>query len=181
LAELLTVPEVANYLRVTEKTVYRLLEKKSIPASRVGRQWRFEKWEIDLWLRQTSKEIRARILVVDDDEQICSLFKDILEEAGHKVNSAGSVERALQSVQDGDYDLVFLDLMLPGGDGAELFGQIKGLKPGLPVTIITGYPESELMMKALQHGPLGAMMKPFSGSDILNAVNNYVHFNRLSK
>ena len=65
MAELLTVPEVANYLRVTEKTVYRLLEKKSIPASRVGRQWRFEKWEIDLWLRQTSKEVRARIDILN--------------------------------------------------------------------------------------------------------------------
>jgi DNA-binding NtrC family response regulator len=75
-----------------------------------------------------------------------------------------------------DYDIVFLDLKLPGMDGAELFKQIRVIKPELPVTIITGYPDSEIMMHALASGPLGVMKKPFSTTDILTAVNNYVCF-----
>jgi len=176
---LLTLEEMAAYLRVTEKTVYRLLEKKEIPATRVGRQWRFDQQAIDNWLRQNSNGTAARILVVDDDEGIRSLFRDVLEDAGHYITTADKAGPALDYLGKEDYDMVFLDLMLPGVDGAELFGQIRALKPGLPVTIITGYPESDLMMKALEYGPLGAMKKPFKAADILSAVNNYVQFNRV--
>jgi DNA-binding response OmpR family regulator len=79
-------------------------------------------------------------------------------------------------VKDQDYSLVFLDLKMPGMDGAELFKRIKEAKPNLPVTIVTGYPDSDLMMRALTYGPLGVMNKPFSGSNILAAVNNYLRF-----
>jgi excisionase family DNA binding protein len=181
LSELLTLEELANYLRVTEKTVYRLLDKRSIPAAKVGRQWRFDKVAIDAWLRQNSTADISRILVIDDDETICSLFKDTLEFDGHNVTTLAQPVKALELIQNGDYDLVFLDLMLPEIDGAELFKQIRAIKPDLPITIITGHPGSDLMMKALDYGPLGAMRKPFDASEILTAVNNYVRFSRLSK
>jgi len=79
----MTLEEVAMYLRVTEKTIHRLPDKRDIPATRVGHQWRFDKAVIDTWLRQSSTEAGAHILVIDDDETICSLFKDTLEEAGY--------------------------------------------------------------------------------------------------
>ena len=59
-------------------------------------------------------------------------------------------------------------------DGAELLGQIRAAKPDVPVTVVTGYPESDLMMKALNYGPLGVMKKPFKSSDILTTVKNYL-------
>ena len=65
MTELMTVEEVADYLRVTEKTIYRLLKQGKIPAVKVGRQWRFEKAKIDEWLHQSSVGTRATILVVD--------------------------------------------------------------------------------------------------------------------
>ena len=172
----MTLEEVADYFRVTKKTIYRLLEKRIIPARKVGRQWRFDKDSIDVWMRQSSPEAIANILVVDDEETICSLFLNTLEEVGHKVTIASESSKGLELVKDQDYDLVFLDLKMPGMDGAELFRQIRLTKPELPVTIITGYPNSDLMMKALAYGPFGVMKKPFSGSDIIGAVNNYLRF-----
>ena len=88
MAELMTLEEVANYLRVTEKTIYRLLDKRAIPATRVSHLWRFDKTYIDNWLNQSSIGVDARILVVDDDDTICSLFKDTLESEGYKVTTA---------------------------------------------------------------------------------------------
>jgi DNA-binding NarL/FixJ family response regulator len=73
---------------------------------------------------------------------------------------------------------VFLDLKMPEMDGVEVFRQIKSVKPGTQVIIITGYPESELMMKALSYGPFGIMHKPFSGSDLVQVVNCFL---RISK
>ena len=170
----MTLEEVAQYLRVTEKTIYRLLDKRGVPAARVGHQWRFDKAVIDTWLRQSSTEAEARILVIDDDETICSLFKDTLEDAGYKVTAVTNSYEGLELVKNEDYDLVFLDLKMPGLDGAELLGQIRAVKPEMPVTVVTGYPESDLMMKALNYGPLGVMKKPFKASDVLTTVRNYL-------
>jgi excisionase family DNA binding protein len=174
--ELMTLEEVADYLRVTKKTIHRLLKRRGIPAMKVGRQWRFDKALIDVWLCQNSRESTADILVIDDDETICSLFRDALEEAGYTVTTVSESSRGLESIKNSDYDLVFLDLKMPEMDGAELFRQIRAAKPRLPVTIITGYPDSDLMMRALTHGPLGVMKKPFTSSDIITALNNYLRF-----
>jgi len=178
---LMTLQEVANYLRVTTKTIYRLLETRSIPARKVGHQWRFDKDSIDVWLSHRSTEKAANILVIDDDEEICSLFEDTLKESGHSVTSVNEASKGLEMVKNQDYDLVFLDLKMPVMDGAELFRQIRLAKPKLPVTIITGYPDGDLMMNALTHGPLGVMSKPFRGSDILAAVDNYLRFGMPTK
>ncbi len=174
--EFMTLQEVADYLRVTPKTIYRLLEKRKIPATLVGNRWRFDRAAIGDWLRSRSTDTKASILVVDDDRTIRSLFKDTLEELGHIVSLAETAYGAIELVKERQLDLVFVDLKMPGMDGAELLRQIKILKPGLPVTIITGFPESDLMARALTHGPFGVMSKPFNSSDIMNAVNNYLRF-----
>jgi len=174
MTELMTVSEVADYLRVTEKTIYRLLKQGKIPAIKVGRQWRFEKAKIDEWLHQNSVGTRANILVVDDEQMIRLLFKETLEELGHSVITAETGTEGLELVKQRDFDLVFLDLKMPGMDGATLFHEIKAIKPALPVTIITGYPESDMMARALSHGPFGVMNKPFDESDIVASVANFL-------
>jgi len=174
MVELMTLEEAAAYLRVTKKTIYRLLKQGKIPATKVGHQWRFNKASIDEWLQQKPGGAKANILVIDDEETIRSLFKEILEELGHRVITAETASKGLALVNHQDFDLVFLDLKMPGMDGAELFRQIKIIKPKLPVTIITGYPNSEMMARALAQGPLGAMSKPFGESDIVAAVNCFL-------
>jgi excisionase family DNA binding protein len=178
MAKLMTVGELADYLRVTEKTIYRLLERGRIPATKVGRQWRFDTTAIDKWLRRNSAKAQANILVVDDEEVVRLLFKETLEELGHKVITAENATSALEVVKQQDLDLVFLDLKMPGMDGAELFHHIKAAKPRLPVAIITGYPDSDMMARALAQGPFGVMNKPFGESDIITAVNNFLRITR---
>ena len=174
MAEIMTVEEVADYLRVTEKTIYRLLKQGKIPSAKVGRQWRFQKSSIDEWLQQNSVRKKAVILVVDDREIIQVLLRESLEELGHRVVVAGTSAEGLELVQQQDFDLVFLDLKMPEMDGAELFRRIKILKPGLPVTITTGYPDSDLMARALAQGPFGVMTKPFDEVDLITAVNSFL-------
>ena len=180
MAEYMTLEEVADYLRVTTKTIYRLLERGAVPATKVGRQWRFDRDSVEVWLRQNSRKAGGNILVIDDDESICSLFKDTLEGSGYTVTTVNASLEGLELIKTQNYDLVFLDLKMPAMDGAELFRQIRLIKPSMPVTIITGYPDTELMMSALAYGPLAVMKKPFRESDILDAVNNYTRFGQVT-
>jgi len=176
MAKLMTVEEAADYLRVGKKTIYRLLKQGKIPATKVGHQWRFKKASIDVWLLQIQKpvETRANILVVDDEEAIRSLFKKTLEELGHKVVAAETGPKGLELLKQRDFAMVFLDLKMPGMDGAELFRQIKTIRPRLPVIIITGYPDSAVMGQALAQVPFGLMNKPFDESDIITATNTFL-------
>ncbi len=175
MAELLTVEEVAEYLRVTRKTIYRLLKRNKIPAIKISRQWRFDRASIDEWLHLNSVGVRASILIIDDEEVVRMLFKETLEEAGHRVMTAETASQGLELVKQHDFDLVFLDLKMPGMDGVELFHRLKTITPRLPVTIITGYPDSEMMARALAEGPFGMMNKPFGEADILAAVTSFLH------
>jgi len=61
MAKLMKLEEVADYLRVAEKTIYRLIDKRGIPATKVGHQWRFDKADIDTWLRQNSTDTKVRV------------------------------------------------------------------------------------------------------------------------
>ena len=175
MAELITLEEVADYLRVTKKTIYRLLEKGQIPSTRVGHQYRFERGAIDAWLRQNSTGVAARILVIDDDDSICDLFRDSLEESGHVVTTCTDPLEGLQFAKEKDFSMVFLDLKMPQMDGAEVLKQIRAVKPDLPVTIVTGYPDSELMSTALENGPFGVMKKPFLSADIMTVLRTYLN------
>jgi len=172
--ELMTVKEVASYLRVTERTIYRLLRRGSIPATKVGRQWRFNRASIDEWLRWDVAREQAGILVIDDEEAIRALFEETLDKRGYRVVTARNGSEGLELVKQRDFALVFLDLKMPGMDGAELFRHIKTINPNLPVVIITGYPNSDMMARALAHGPFGIMKKPFNDLDIIMAVNTFL-------
>ncbi len=174
MTNLMTVGEVVDYLRVTKKTIYRLLVRDGIPAAKVGQQWRFDKTLVDEWLQRKSVGTNANILVVDDEETILLLFKETLEELGHRVAVAKTGFEGLELVKQQDFALVFLDLKMPGMVGDDFFGQLKAIKPRLPVTIITGYPDSGMMARALAQGPSEVMKKPFSESDIIATVNSFL-------
>ena len=178
MAELMTLEEVAAYLRVTKKTIYRLLEKRAIPSTRVGHQWRFEKGAVEAWLKQHSAGAAASILVIDDDAAVREMFRDILEEEGHRVVTASDGKAGLLLAEEKGVDLVFLDLKMPGMNGAEVLRQLRAAKPNLPVTVITAFADSDLMLDAMQSGPFGVMKKPFTGSDILTVVATYLHAGR---
>jgi excisionase family DNA binding protein len=175
MANLMTIEELERYLRFTRKTIYKLLKNGGIPAVKIGNKWRFDKEAIDKWLQQGMERARARILVIDDDELITSLFKELLEERGHTVVTADTSAKGLVYVMQQYFDLIFLDLKMSGTDGAEILREMRGIKSRLPVVIITGYPDSEMMERASKQGPLGIMLKPFGESEIVNAVNSFLH------
>lgn len=174
MARLMTVEEVARYLRVTERTIYRLLKRGDIPATRVGRQWRFERASIDEWLRQTATKKQGAVLVIDDDELVRSLFEETLGKLEYRVVTAVDGPRGLELLRQHEFNLVFLDLKMPGMDGAKIFREVKTIKPDLPVVIITGHPDSDMMNRALAHGPFGIMKKPFNNVDIITAANSFL-------
>ena len=82
-----------------------------------------------------------RILLVDDEEGTQLLYHEVLEEDGYEVHTALTGEDALQKLKIVSFDLVILDINMPGMSGIEVLRKIKGKKPNMPVVLSTGYHE----------------------------------------
>jgi excisionase family DNA binding protein len=173
-AEILTIREVARYLKLPVSTVYRLAERRKLPGHKVGRQWRFHKFVLDDWFRQHAATSRSTILIVDDEETIRELMVTALASKTRDVLVAGSGEEALKIVRRSDVDLVLLDLSMPGMNGVDTFRAIRALRPALPVMIVTGYPDSDLMAQALEIGPFTIISKPVDLALIQKTVDRIV-------
>jgi excisionase family DNA binding protein len=171
--KLFSAIQLAEYLNLKPVTIRRKAKKGEIPSIRIGNRLRFNKQQIDKWLIKTSNKRPVEILVVDDEPLICRLFQDSLRNHDCQVTAVLSSPEALELLTKRYYDMIFLDLFMPELDGAELFRRVRQVERNVPVTIITGYPDSALMGKALEHGPFMIMKKPFGSDDILNAVRSF--------
>lgn len=182
----LTTEEVLEYLQVNLRTIYRLIKAGKIPAVRVGRQWRFRKADIDLWLESqrpsssspdmsessaprpaVSPGRRARVLVVDDEASIRDLLQKTLGLAEYDVDTAPDGRTALDRIRAIPYDLVITDLKMPGVDGLTVVREAKRLKPLLPIIIITAYSTESSAIEAINLGVSGYLTKPFRIPKIL--------------
>ncbi|HOE16652.1 MAG TPA: response regulator [Syntrophorhabdaceae bacterium] len=83
----------------------------------------------------------ARILVVDDEENIRLLFKEELEEEGFEVDLASNGLEALDKLKEGRFDLVVLDIKMPGMDGIQALNEIKNANKDQPVILCSAYGE----------------------------------------
>jgi excisionase family DNA binding protein len=174
----LTTEEVLEYLNVNLRTVYRLIKAGSIPAVRVGRQWRFRKRDIDKWLEgqrhadtKSTGASRSRILLVDDEESIRKLLSRMLEST-YDVEVAPDGDAAIRLLREPDahYDLLISDLNMPGMDGLTLIREAQRINPELTAIVITGYSTESSAIEALNLGVAGYLTKPFGTAQVLAAA-----------
>jgi len=173
----LTTEEVLEYLNVNLRTVYRLIKAGSIPAVRVGRQWRFRKRDIDKWLEGQRPDAkitspgRNRILLVDDEESIRKLLSRMLEST-YDVEVAPDGDAAIRLLREPDahYDLLISDLNMPGMDGLTLIREAQRINPALAAIVITGYSTESSAIEALNLGVAGYLTKPFGTAQVLAAA-----------
>jgi excisionase family DNA binding protein len=176
----LKTEEVLEYLNVNLRTVYRLIKAGSIPAVRVGRQWRFRKRDLDTWLesqrlaepkRTVAAKSRSRILLVDDEESIRRLLSRMLESA-YDVEIAADAESALRLLREPDahFDLLISDLNMPGMDGLALIREARRINSTLPAIVITGYSSESTAIEAVNLGVTGYLTKPFDTTQVLAAA-----------
>ncbi len=110
------------------------------------------------------------ILVVDDlathRETLCA----ILEDTGYKVSEAQDGEDAISLVQKNRYDIVLMDVVMPGIDGFETFKEVHKIDPQVKVIFVTGYALSDPVRQVLQEGAFSVLTKPVDPDDLLTLI-----------
>ena len=119
---------------------------------------------------------KEKILIIDDDDAILDSCTQVLEKAGYEVKGALDGEQGLKIFSNESFDVVLLDLKLPGSDGIEVLSYIREGDPETPVIIMTGYASVESAVEAMKQGAFDYMTKPFSPKElrvnIRKALNN---------
>ena len=112
------------------------------------------------------------ILVVDDEDSIRELVKQVLEQYGYQVLQAHNGERALEIYRDhaGRIDLVILDLGMPGMSGHVCLKRLLDLDPDLKVIIASGYSPNDSAKETKDSGAAGFIGKPYRLTDLLNTI-----------
>ncbi len=118
----------------------------------------------------------ARILVIDDEEQIRTLLKKALEELGHEVAKASDGDAGLHLFRENQSDLVITDLMMPKKNGLETIRDLRAEFPEARIIAMTGFDPARLSM-ALELGALRAIEKPFHIKELLDAVTDALNSN----
>jgi len=116
------------------------------------------------------RRMKAKILVVDDEESIRYTFNIFLSEEGYQVGTAGSYDEALTLIQKDEYDLIFVDIVMEGKSGIELLKSARQLQPATPVVMITGLPSIETAAESLRLGALDYIIKPIRQETLLRVA-----------
>lgn len=113
-----------------------------------------------------------RILLAEDEPNIVESLRFLLERAGFELSAENNGRKALEAALSGEFDLLILDVMLPGVDGYEILRQVRADRrvSELPILMLTAKGQREDRERALDGGVDMFMTKPFSNAEIVDAV-----------
>ena len=121
----------------------------------------------------------ARILIVDDEEIIIRSCLRILDDENYAVEAARDGHEALRKVDDNPYDIVILDIMMPGIDGIEVLQQVKERHPEIDVIMVTGLAQVQTAVRAMKLGAFDYLPKPFDPDELRHVVQRALERRRL--
>jgi DNA-binding response OmpR family regulator len=120
----------------------------------------------------------ASILVIDDDRAVLATIKILLERAGHAVEGVDNSRTGLQLLGAQSFDLLIVDIFMPGMDGFETMKLVHQSRPRMPIIVISGQPFSsssdrtpDFLHMATRLGAVASLHKPFKPNELLAAVD----------
>ena len=120
-----------------------------------------------------------RILIIDDEENIRRATVVVLEAIGHETVSVENAAAALKQVENGAFDVAFLDLKLGGESGLDLLPELLKINPQLDVIVFTAYASIETAVEAMRRGAVDYISKPFTPEQVRQALGRLIQARKL--
>jgi two-component system, OmpR family, alkaline phosphatase synthesis response regulator PhoP len=111
--------------------------------------------------------LNGRILVIDDEQALRQTLARLLQRAGYEVTTAETGEQGLDFLKSTDFDLVYLDLRMPGLSGLDVLDVVHAQYPGIPVVLFTAQPDLSSALEALRRGASDYLLKPLKPDTII--------------
>src|SRR5215831_10918748 len=130
--------------------------------------------------RQEPRGVQPRVLIVDDDREMCSLLQQTLSRREFEPVARADATGALALLKAEDFDAVITDLNMPGMNGVELCQRIASSRPDVPVIVITAFGSLDTATAAIRAGAYDFVTKPFEVEQLLLALDRAVRLRRLT-
>jgi CheY-like chemotaxis protein len=118
---------------------------------------------------------KAHILIIEDEEALRFMLETKLYQVGYSVTVAATGKHALQKFKSGQkFDLIICDLKMPNMNGLDLFREYKTLGGIAPYVILTGYPEKQKIVEAIQLGVHDVILKPVKHMELLERIKGFL-------
>jgi len=114
---------------------------------------------------------RPSVLVVEDEPRLADVTTRMVKQLGYEVATVGSGESAVRSAKEGDYQVVVMDLNLPGISGLDAFEQIISFQPDTQVVMLTGFGDLDSAKRAIRLGAADFLTKPAALGDLEGAID----------
>jgi EAL domain-containing protein (putative c-di-GMP-specific phosphodiesterase class I) len=124
---------------------------------------------------------RGRVLVVDDERALRSAAARILEKTGYTVVQAADGDQAGVAIAIQRFDAIVSDICMPGVSGIQLLRRIRSVDADVPVLLVTGRPEIQTAIEAVELGALRYLVKPLSRNDLIKHVDEAVALGRVAR
>ncbi|WP_258100872.1 response regulator [Marinoscillum pacificum] len=115
-----------------------------------------------------------RILIIDDETEICFLLSQVLKKSGHTVETANTLQSGLNLFKTGDFEVTFLDINLPDGNGLDIIPKLKAIKDDIVVIVCSAYTSVSDHKKMIEKQVYKFLPKPFSKSDVLELFEDFL-------
>ena len=115
--------------------------------------------------------MNPHLLIVDDDERIRSLLQQFLVQSDYLVSTAENAKQAITLLSAIEFDLIILDVMMPGQDGISFTAKLRNLKNNTPILLLTARGDIEDRIKGLEAGADDYLPKPFEPKELLLRIN----------
>ena len=137
---------------------------------RMTEEMQAEAQSADVMMEHAEATDYQNILVIDDETSVNNNIRKILAKSGYEVDQAFTKTEALEKIKKGFYELVLLDLRIPGVQGLELLQAVRENLPETKVVIITGYASIETAKETARMGAVDYLSKPFTPDEIREAT-----------
>lgn len=121
----------------------------------------------------------ARVLVIDDEEGVCELLRDVLENAGYEVIVAYTAEEGMEALINFAPDTVLLDIKLPDDNGIKVMEKIKDRGSAVPIILMTAFGTTEIAIQAMKEGAHDYLNKPLNLDELILTVQRAVKMKHL--
>ena len=125
--------------------------------------------------------MKPTILVVDDESSHRQMIKAVLSAEGYEIKDAFNGIEAVKAIEEKFYDLILMDIRMPGLSGIETLQKIKDISPGIPIIIMTAYASVNTAIEALKSGAYDYLTKPLDIEELKILVANALQFQKLEQ
>ena len=113
---------------------------------------------------------KIKVLVIDDKRIIGDLFEFTLGYSGHAITAVNNPKEGLDLIRREKFDVIFLDIIMPGRDGVSVLEELKQISPDVPVVMMSGYSVEEKRNRVKELGAVTCLKKPFEMDDVRKIV-----------